>query len=132
MPKLKAITFGTSPRIPGLRAGDLVTIECDNPPQALKDWVVILRGTSVYLVSPPGWTQHETRASKRDPKGPITTHEIPRADTYLSWAIVDEADLEALLKGGKYQTEPLGFKPVVVDADKPILEQIPPGQLGDA
>jgi hypothetical protein len=134
MPKLKTVTFDHAPKIPGIRPGDLSTIDCDNPPSTLKDWKIVLRGGSMYLISPPGWSnREENRATKRDPKGPSVVHEIPRTGVYLQWITTGADDLDALFKnGGKYESEPLGFKPVPVEEDKPILSQIPPGQMGDA
>jgi hypothetical protein len=132
MPKLKAITFDRAPKIPGIRAGDLSSFECDNPPATLRDWKIVLRGASLYFISPPGWKVGDLRPQARDAKGSIIVHEVPRDDAFLQWAAADDADVEAVLKGGKYESEPLGYKPVPVEADKPLLAQIPPGQLGDA
>jgi hypothetical protein len=129
--KLKQVTFDRVPKLPGIRPGDLTTLDCANP-GVLKDWRIILRGQSMYLVSPVGWTHNENRGTRRDPKGPVTMYEIPRADVFLQWDVADEAEIEAVLKGGKYESEPLGFKPALVEADKPILAQIPANQVGDA
>jgi hypothetical protein len=129
--KLKKITFARVPALPGIRAGDLSSLDCDNP-GVLKDWRLVLRGPSVFLISPAGWGPSENRGTKRDPKGPVTMYEIPRVDVFLQWAAGDEADIEAVLKGGRYDSEPLGWKPTPVESDKPILSQIPASQLGDA
>jgi hypothetical protein len=132
MLKLTKITFVQTPRIPGLRAGDVSELDCDNPAPTLKDWRIILKGASVFLVSPAGWRPQMERTRERNPNGPVTIHEIPRANACLHWS-GDAADIESVLKGGvRYETEPLGFKPVPVADDKPILAQIPPGQMGDA
>lgn len=130
--KLKSVTFDRVPKLPGVRAGDLSSLDCDNPPVPLRDWKIMLRGQVVYLVSPPGWTPGETRNPERDSKGPRVVYEMPRANVYLHWLTVDDLDVEALMKGGKWESEPLGWKPAVVEADKPILAQVPPGQMGDA
>lgn len=129
--KLTQIMFDRTPKMPGVRAGDLSTLDCANP-GSLKDWRVVLRGQSVFFVSPPGWKANENRITTRDPKGPVTVYEVPRTDVFFQWEAADEADIEAVLKGGKYESEPLGFKPPVLNADKPILAQIPPSQVGDA
>jgi hypothetical protein len=132
MLKLTKVTFEHTPRIPGLRAGSVSELDIDNPPTPLLGWSVHVRAHAIVLVSPRGWTSNENRATKRDPNGPITIHEIPRAGSYLHW-IGDEADVEAVLKGGKYDTpNPLGWRPAPVEADKPILSQIPASQVGDA
>lgn len=133
MPKLKKITFDRAPKWPGIRAGDLTTLDCDNPPTQLCDWKIVLRGQTVYFVSPPGWTVGENRATRqRDPKAPSVVYEAPRDGVFLEWHATGEADIEALMKGGKFESDPLGWKPLPVEADKPILAQIPPGQMGDA
>lgn len=131
MLKLKTVTFDRAPKLPGIRAGDLSTLDCANP-GALEGWRIVLRGPAMFLVSPPGWTPNENRATKRDPKGPHVVHEIPRSDVYFQWTADAGEDVETVLKTGKWESEPLGFKPVAVDADKPILAQIPPSQVGDA
>lgn len=129
--KLTKITFNQTPRIPGLRAGDVSELDCENPAGALKDWRIFLRGPSVFLVSPPGWKNNERNARERDPKGPVIIHEISRSTACLHWS-GDETEIEAVLRASKYETEPLGFKPAPVTDDKPILAQIPANQIGDA
>lgn len=129
--KLKKITFDHVPSLPGIRAGDLSTIDCAAP-GVLKDWRIILRGPSMFLVSPPGWTLNEARNARRDPKGPVQMYEVARSNVYFQWEAADDLDIEAVLKGGKYESEPLGFKPTPIEDDKPILAQIPPSQIGDA
>lgn len=131
MLKLNKITFDRTPRIPGLRSGDLSEMDCDNPPVALKDWNVIVRAQAIFLVSPRGWINASQRPADRDPKGPVTIHEIPRASAFLHWS-GDEADLEAVTKGAKYETGPLGPKPPAIEPTRSILAQVPPSQLGDA
>lgn len=132
MLKLTKITFGRIPAFAGLRAGELSSFELDNPPAALKDFRAILRGQSLFLVSPPGWNNtNQTQPKNRDPKGPVVIFECPRADAFLHWSGDEDGVLE-VLKGVKYETMPFGWKPAPVETDKPILAQIPAGQVGDA
>lgn len=129
--KIKSITFDRSPRIPGLRAGDLVTVECENPPEALKDWRVILRGPTLFLISPIGWcgkprSQWDTKA------GPVTVAEVPREHCCLQWTADNEADIETVLKGGRFDAQPpLGWKPAPPE-EKSLLAQLPASAMGDA
>jgi hypothetical protein len=134
MPKLKCITFDRCPKHPRHpRRRPVRPLDLDNPPSSLKDWKLVLRGGSMYLISPPGWTTQESRANMRNPNGPSVVHEIPRTDAFLHWITNDAADLDALFKnGGKYESQPLGWKPAPVEDDKPILSQIPPSDIGDA
>lgn len=129
MLKLQALTFGTTPRLPGVRASDMVTIECDNPKEWLKDWRVIIRGATVFFVSPPGWINGRP---KRDWRGTATTvYEVPRSDVNLHWT-GDPEDIETMLKGNnKWETPPLGWKP---EPPAPVVSEpaVPPGQMGDA
>lgn len=127
--KIKSITFDRSPRIPGLRAGDLVTVECDNP-GALVDWRIVLRGPTLFLISPPGWCTKPR--SQWDAKGPIVIAQMPLEHCSIQWFAEGEADIEAVLKGGRYDApQPLGWRPPVVE-EKSLLGQLPPGQMGDA
>lgn len=131
--KLKSITFKSVPRIPGLRAGDLSTLDLDNPNQALYGWRVSLRGPTVTLISPRGWTAHTaTQPKMRDPNGACVVHTMPANEAYLQWEAQPE-EIENILKGGlKYESEPLGPKAPAIDPTKALLEQIPAGQVGDA
>lgn len=127
--KIKSITFDRSPRIPGLRAGDLVTVECENPPEALKDWRVVLRGAMIYLISPPGWCGKPR--SQWDKNGPVTVAEVPRDHCCVQWTAESNDDIEAVMKGSRFDAQPpLGFKPAPVE-EKSLLSQIPPNQIGD-
>lgn len=130
--KLVGLTFGAAPRIAGIRSGDLIAIDVDKPTAALKDWRISIRGQTVLFISPPGWTPASaTVPSKRDPKGPCVVHEVPRAEVFLQWE--SDGDVDAIVKGiAKYDTQPLGWMPAPVASDKPILAQIPAGQVGDA
>lgn len=131
--KLTGFSFGITPRLPGLRQSDIVSVECDNPAPPMKDWRVIVRGQSVFFVSPPGWNNAtKTTPQDRDPKGPVVVHEVARTDVHLHWSS-DENDAEAIAKAtNKFESMPLGWKPAPIAPDKPILSQIPAGQVGDA
>lgn len=128
--KLNTISFKAIPKMPGVRPGDLCTIETAKPVDALKDWRVSIRGQQVFFISPPGWVVDRS-IRVRDMKGPVTIFEIPRAECVFGWSCTPD-EVEAALKSGKYDSEPFGFAPTPVSADKPILEQIPAGQMGDA
>lgn len=130
MLKLQALTFGNVPRFPGLRASDLITIECDKPQEAMKDWRIIIRGATVFFVSPPGWTPGKT---KREWKGDtVTVYEVPRADVNLQWGGSPD-DIEQMLKGNnKWETPPLGLKPPSAVPEVLPGLAVPPGQMGDA
>jgi len=131
--KLNKITFARIPALPGIRAGDLSSLDLDNPAAPLRGWRLALRGPSVFLISPPGWTTAtQTTPQNRNPNGPVVVHQIPAAEVFFHWE-GPAADIDALLKGGlsKFESQPFG-PPTPVASDKPILEQIPPGQTGDA
>lgn len=132
--KLKTITFKQTPRLPGLRADAVTSIDLDNVPSALAGWNILVRGPVLVLVSPPGWTkQTATSPTQRDSKGPMEVHVIPTSDAYLHWIVNTTEELDTIAKGGvKHETGPIGIKPVAVDATKAILAQIPAGQVGDA
>lgn len=130
--KLVSISFKAIPRMPGVRPGDLVNLVCDKPTDGLRDWRVAIRGQQIFFISPQGW--HTDRSLRRPPSsdgGPITVFEISRAEVFFQWeGAADE--LEALFKGGKFESPPFGYEPKQVVADKPIIEQIPAAQMGDA
>ena len=127
--RLKSITFNVSPKIPGMRAGALTTIDCDSPHGSLVDWSISVRGQSVFFISPPGWDHRFVSSPHmRDTKGPVQIHEVPRQDATLSWT-GDAADIEAALKSMKYDSGPLRpFTPPVEESDE---ASIPAHQLGD-
>ncbi len=127
--KLLSITFKATPRMPGVRANDLTTIDTSKPGDTLKGWRIVIRGQQVFFTSPPGWVRDQN-VKKRDPNGPVTVFEVPRADIYFEWHGPSD-DLEALYKGGKWESPPFGPPPAPIDATRPLLEQIPANQLGD-
>lgn len=127
--KLATISFNAIPRMPGMRPGDLVTIDVDKPGDALDGWKVSIRGQQVFFISPQGWKRD--RSATRDPKGPITVFEVPRSEITFCWTGGVE-EIEAILKSGKYDSDPFGFQPTPISPDKPLLAQVPSSQLGDA
>ena len=130
--KLISITWSSTPRMPGLRPTDLGKIDCDNPNGAMKDWRVSVRGSQLYFISPPGWLKDQS--AKRDPSGrPTVFGPIPVSDVYLEWIVESPEDLDKLLAGKMtFDSPPFGWRPTPIVTDKPILDQIPPGQMGDA
>lgn len=128
--KLNTITFKAIPKMPGMRPGDLTTIATAKPGDALMDWRVAIRGQQVFFISPPGWVADRS-VRVRDAKGPVTIFELARSECVFGWSCTPD-EIEATLKSGKYDSEPFGFQPTPVVSDKPILEQIPAGQMGDA
>ncbi len=131
--KLISITWSTVPRLPGLRPSDTGRIECERSGTALDGWRASVRGTQLYLISPNGWNRDQS-VKTRDLTAPRTVFgPIPVADVYLEWSATTEADVTALLDGKlKFDSDVFGFRPASIESDKPILAQIPPGQLGDA
>jgi hypothetical protein len=108
--KLASITFQHAPRIPGLRSGDIVTIECENPSGSMRGWRALLRGPSLFLVSPPGWNpRDQDRVGKFG--DPTLIHEVPRATCYFHW-IGEDKDVE---KVAKFDSPPFGVPGVVVE-----------------
>lgn len=130
--KLTGITFYETPRIPGLRPGALSSINCEEPHQSLIGWRVVVRGQIVAFVSPPGWSiSNRDRPHVRDPKGPMYLYEVPRTTVCLEW-LGDEAAIDVISKGGRFEALLGPRTPIPVADDKPILSQIPAGQMGDA
>lgn len=92
---LKTITFKTAPRIPGVRAGDLIEINCENPPESMRDWHAVVRGGVVLLVSPPGWLMGKY-SREATGVGARRIHEIPRNNCFLFFE-GDSEDIKAVL-----------------------------------
>lgn len=131
--KLASITWGSTPRMPGLRPTDTGRIDCDNPNGPLKDWRVVIRGSQIFFVSPPGWNRDQS-IKTRDPQGPrVVFGPVTTNDVYLEWVAESEQEVQALVKGKmEYESPPFGWRPAPIVTDKPILDQIPAGQMGDA
>jgi hypothetical protein len=123
--KLHSISFTGLRVISGIR---LESFEIDRP-GAFKDWRVALRGQTLLLISPPGWTS--STPSTRDREQPCFVLEIPRSDVILRWRS-DDADIDLIAKGlPKYDSGQLGWTPAPVESDKAILAQVPAHQVGD-
>lgn len=133
--KLVSLTWGTTPRLPGLRPTDTGKIQLDNPGDALRNWKLLIKGKELYFISPEGWSRdHSSRTSSHVPGAPTTVFgPMPLTEVYLEWNVDNEAELAALTAGKlTYESPPFGWKPVAVDPEKPMLDQIPAGQMGDA
>ena len=134
MIKLVSITFTNTPRLPGLRAGDMSTIQCERPDGSMRGWRVAIRGASVFFISPAGFVPGVSPMAWDKNKTPIV-HEIPRSSCYFQWAGPQgSADFDAIVKN-KYDSEPFGepFEaPPEPEAPKGFLSQLDPSQMGDA
>lgn len=126
--KLATISFMAIPRMPGVRPGDLCTIDTDKPGDALRGWRLSIRGQQVFFISPPGWLRDQS-VKIRDVKGPVTIFEVPRAEVTFQWTGTAD-EVEAILKSGRYDTEAFGG-PLPIVPDRPLLEQVPAHQRGD-
>jgi hypothetical protein len=126
--KLRAITFKAIPRMPGIRADALATIECEKPHEALNGWTVQIRGQQVFFVSPPGWNRETSKNRQRDPNGPVTIFEVPRGEVLFEW-VGTSSELDAFFRGGKFESEPFGPKPLPPAVS---AAPIPAGEQGDA
>lgn len=129
--KLVSITFGTTPRLPGLRPSDTGHIPCDNP-GAMKGWKLAIRGNHVYFISPKGWQR--SSEAKKDAAGPVTVFgPFAVGDVYFEWQCPDEVQLKKLLDGKlTWESPEFGWTPTPVVPGQSILAQVPAGQMGDA
>lgn len=128
MLKLEKITFIKICAIPGIRAGDLSELRCDNPAEVWRGWRVALRGASVILISPRGWMPGR-RPAEWDPADPAVIHEVPRSNCIMHWTGLDQ-DVEDIVKG-KFISPPLGA-PLEKVEPRSLLAQLPPQPEGDA
>lgn len=129
-PTLLTVTFTETPRLPGVRAGEMSSIELDKPHEALKHWRLAVRGASVFLISPRGWRQGKKR-HEWDDNGANIVHEIPRALCVFQWS--GSPDLIDIVAKGKYDSPPFGGP--LPDREKlapPPEPEIDPKDLGDA
>ena len=123
--KLKEITFREAPRLPGIRPGAISSLECFNPHPSLVGWRALLRGASIFFVSPSGY-RVGVNPNEWDKKGPIIIHEVPRSQCYLAW--VGSPDEIAGVQ--KFDTPPYG--PEAVGEEKsavPATDKKPGGLL---
>lgn len=129
-PALVTVTFTEAPRLPGVRAGDMSSIDCEKPHESLKHWRLAIRGASVFLISPPGWKQGK-KWHEWDVNGRSVVHEFPRALCVFQWSGMPEI-VETIVKG-KYDSPMFGGPVPVVDKTvAPTEPEIDPKDLGDA
>lgn len=133
--KLKAIKFDKPPDFPGLplRSGRLV--ECDNPPEVMYGFRCVVRGGSVFLISPPGWRNGTgggrlvsgTWQVGDDPRAPRVAFETPRAEVQLMWGFESGEDphreIAEFAKRGFYESDP--FDKARPTEQNSLLAQIP-------
>lgn len=125
---LLSITFKNAPRAPGIRPGDMSSIDCDNPTGPLQGWKARVQGPSLFLISPPGWKTGK-KPGEWDPKGPSQIIEVARGECYFTWSGT-EADLENITKT-KFETPPFGPPLVVKPPKGGLLAQLDASQIGD-
>ncbi len=128
--KLVSITFENAPRVPGVRPGDMSTIQCENPNQTLVGWRAVIRGAMLFLVSPKGW-KPGSKTHEWDASEPAVIHEIPRTHCFMHWE-GELADIDAVLAKGKFETPAFGPVTPVIAPGKSLLAQLDPSQIGDA
>ncbi len=130
MLKLSEVTISDTPRIQGLRPGGPSIIDFAYPPAALIGWRVLVRGTLVFLASPPGWTKTtSTEPHRRDKNGPRVIFRID-GNVHLTWHADTDADIEAAAKRDiKFDSEPLGGNRDVASAQ--MLLPLPAHAVGD-
>lgn len=87
-----------------------VTIESTSVnPGVLHGWRLLLRGPTVYLVSPPGFTSGG-KPHEFDAKGPRMVQSIPRSEVLLTWSLEGEGDPVAVIdKLVNWDSEPFGI-----------------------
>src|SRR6266542_2292937 len=137
--KLKAIQFNTPPTFRSLPLRGGMIIELQEPHDNLRGFRCLIRGSSLFLISPPGWRFGALSASfvdgahrcGDDPKAPRVAFEVPRAECDLQWIFEPGEDevaaLNDYLKAGRYESEPFD-KPRIPDQDqgmKSLLSQVP-------
>lgn len=85
--KLFSLKFKTgNPPIPGFR-------ELGQKSSQYEFWTAHVRGSSVLLVSPPGW-----RLNKPPEGDEITVYEVPRSECYICWKVDAVGDLDSMQK----------------------------------
>jgi hypothetical protein len=77
--------------LPPLEYVDLTTSN-----HALKDWKILVQGSQVIFLSPPGWKPgHSPTGAKVPPDAPSVLIQIPRTRLALYWS-GDEGDIGQL------------------------------------
>jgi hypothetical protein len=74
--------------------GEVRTI---NPHPRLSRWTVSIRGSALFLISPPGWA-HNITEREYDKDGPRKIYEIPRHQCLIMWESADPAAVEKLTR----------------------------------
>ncbi len=95
--RLTGITFKHAPNIPGLRPGDMIAIQTDNPPDSLKGWRALVRGSSLFLISPDGWSKDANARRNAKPGDPNVFCQVPMSLCFLHWSGVP-ADVDSIAK----------------------------------
>lgn len=135
--KLEKITFKNTPRLPGVSAGAMTTIDTEKPVGQMRGWRLVVRGAAVFLISPPGWEGGKTHL-QWDRKGASVICEIPRSDVYFHWKGHRDA-LDAYAKSNRFESEPFGVpfeypEESAAPAGAPpggFLSGLDPSQVGD-
>lgn len=133
--KLKSITFAVAPRIPGVRPGDLGTIDCLNPTTPMRGWRVFVKGSILLLVSPLGWKSGKNPREWDRESGLYQMYEIPRANCYLQWESNDsniDATMKTLAQGFVSDTFGKPFDASEFEQPKAAQKPVNPAELGDA
>ncbi len=133
--KLKAIQFDRPPTFQGLPLRGDRSLECDSPHDLLRGFRLVVRGPSLFLVSPPGWRSGAGGAKLvdgmfqigDDPRAPRVAFETPRANAHLMWTFEPGEEPAAMIsdfaKKASYESEPFD-KPKISDQNS-LLAQIP-------
>lgn len=84
-------------------------IHTANPAGHLDGWSIRIRGASVFLITPRGWTRERSHGSRNgfDPKGPFKAFELPRSEFTFEWEC---DDMDAVDKLQRYDSPPMTFK----------------------
>lgn len=90
-----------------------------NPPGPLDGWSIRIRGASVFLITPRGWTRDRSSGSRHafDGKAPCKVFELPRQEFTFEWEC---DDMDAVDKMQRYDSAPMQFakrEPADVAAD---------------
>lgn len=130
--RLREMYLRETPRIPGLRSGEVNRIECDKPGSALAGWRVIVRGPDVIFVTTPGWDPSDDKRRNAKPTDPCLSFVIPRLLVLFSFISNDPLELAQGIPSN-FESLPLGWRPpepVVEDPDAPAAP-IPSHEMGD-
>jgi hypothetical protein len=87
MPRLIAISFVTSPKLPGLHSALSSTFFVGTKNGPLAHWTVAVRKGVIVLTSPIGWKANGFDRTERE----RTVYEVPRSEVSLQW-VLDEGE----------------------------------------